>query len=165
MTYCALTHVFLFTYAVAFMCFHVIQSYTYACIYICIYALSIYITYYVNLAAFHSFWHAIHNGLRPAQCDLPDPGERCQGWQHHGFPRLLYPLSRDRVAACLATPCPGHAAFAGRTTRRRMAQRHPRRGRLRSAPRPHAHRTAAAAAVALACRTAQMWRTRPRMRC
>ena len=29
-------------------------------------------------------WHDIHNGLRPAQCDLPDPGERCQGWQHHG---------------------------------------------------------------------------------
>ena len=29
-------------------------------------------------------WSAIHDGLRPAQCDLPEPGERCQGWQHHG---------------------------------------------------------------------------------
>ena len=29
-------------------------------------------------------WHDLHDGLRPAQCDLPEPGERCQGWQHHG---------------------------------------------------------------------------------
>ena len=29
-------------------------------------------------------WHDVHNGVRPAQCDLPEPGERCQGWQHHG---------------------------------------------------------------------------------
>ena len=29
-------------------------------------------------------WRTIHDGLRPAQCDLPEPGERCQGWQHHG---------------------------------------------------------------------------------
>ena len=33
-----------------------------------------------------------------------------------------------------AIPCPGHAAFASWATRRRMAQRHPRRGRLRFAP-------------------------------
>ena len=29
-------------------------------------------------------WHDVHNGVRPAQCDLPEPGERCHGWQHHG---------------------------------------------------------------------------------
>ena len=67
--------------------------------------------------------------MRPAR-----PWREVPGLAAPRFPRLLYPLSRDRVAACFATPCPGHAAFAGRTTRRRMAQRHPRRGWLRSAP-------------------------------
>ena len=29
-------------------------------------------------------WPDVHNSLRPPQCDLPEPGERSQGWQHHG---------------------------------------------------------------------------------
>ena len=50
-------------------------------------------------------WHDVHHGVRPAQCDLPEPGERCQGWQHHGSPRLLYPLSRDRAIPSCYLPC------------------------------------------------------------
>ena len=41
-----------------------------------------------------SFWCDKLNDLRPTQCDLPEPGERCQGW--------LRPF---------ASPCPGHAAL------------------------------------------------------
>ena len=29
-------------------------------------------------------WSDLLNNLRPAQCDLPELGKRCQGWQHHG---------------------------------------------------------------------------------
>ena len=80
------------------------------------------------------------------------------------FPRLRYPLSRDRVAAYPATPWPGHATFAVRAARSRVAQCHPERGWLRSAARPHAHSTAAAAAVAPAGRSTQMWHARSRLR-
>ena len=31
--------------------------------------------------------HDVHNGVRPAHCDLPEPGERCQGW-HSGLSEL-----------------------------------------------------------------------------
>ena len=52
-------------------------------------------------------WRAIHDGLRPAQCVLPEPGERRQGWQHHGFrpcsTRLncCRPLRRPRRLCCV----------------------------------------------------------------
>ena len=93
-------------------------------------------------------WHDVHNGVRPAQCDLPEPGERCQGWQHHGSRACSTHYSRERAVTYLATPCPGHAAIAVRAARSCMARCHPERGWLRSAARPHANNSFAAAAAA-----------------
>ena len=83
---------------------------------------------------------------------LPEPGERRQvkvGSITVPAP-ALYPLSRDRAVTYLATRCPGHAAFAVRAARSRVAQCHPERGWLRSAARPHSNSFAAAAAATFA---------------
>ena len=90
--------------------------------------------------------------LLPPACALPKRLAVHSKVPDGRFPRLLYPLSP-------ATPCPGHAAFAVRAARSRVAQCHPERGWLHSAARPHAHSIAAAAAVAPAGRSTQIWHT------
>ena len=107
-------------------------------------------------------WSAIHDGLRPAQCDLPEPGERCQGWQHH-CSRACSTRFRDTdcYRGIAAGPCAARAgaadAFAVWAARCRMARHRPQRGRCNNAARPHAYRFAAAVAPAAARRTRQMW--------
>ena len=91
-----------------------------------------------------SSWHDVCTGVRSAHCDLPEPGERCQGWQHHGSRACSFHLRETELLAYLVTLCPGHTAFAVRAACSRVAQCHPERGWLRSAARPHAHSFAAA---------------------
>ena len=49
-------------------------------------------------------WSAIHDGLRPAQCDLPEPGERCQCWQHHGSRACSTRFRDTELLPALAPP-------------------------------------------------------------
>ena len=49
-------------------------------------------------------WRTIHDGLRPAQCDLPEPGERCQGWQHHGSRACATRFRDTELLPALAPP-------------------------------------------------------------
>ena len=49
-------------------------------------------------------WRAIHDGLRPAQCDLPEPGERCQGWQPHGSRACSTRFRDTELLPALAPP-------------------------------------------------------------
>ena len=49
-------------------------------------------------------WRTIHDGLRPAQCDLPEPGERCQGWQHHGSRACSTRFRDTELLPALAPP-------------------------------------------------------------
>ena len=47
-------------------------------------------------------WSDLLNDLRPAQWNLPEAGERCQGWQPHRFThftRLLFPLPQPSCVA------------------------------------------------------------------
>ena len=102
-------------------------------------------------------WSAIHDGpMRPAQCDLPEPGERLAASR---FSRLFNPFSRHRVAAGPCAARAGAAAFAVWAARCRMARHRPQRGRRNNAARPHAYRFAAVAPAA-ARRTRQMWAQR-----
>ena len=66
-------------------------------------------------------WRAIHDGLRPAQCDLPEPGERCQGWQHHGSRACSTRFRDTELLPALAPPAQA-AAFAVRAARCRLAR-------------------------------------------
>ena len=112
-------------------------------------------------------WRAIHDGLRPAQCDLPETWRAVPGLAASRFSRLFNPISRHRVAAGPRAARAGAAAFAVWAARCRMARHRPQRGRHHNTARPHAHRFAAATAPAVARRTRQMrgpW-TRLRRRC
>ena len=66
-------------------------------------------------------WSDLLNDLRPAQWNLPEAGERCQGWQPHRFThftRLLFPLPQPScclICQSLLRPC----------SARSRAQRHP----------------------------------------
>ena len=106
-------------------------------------------------------WYDIHNGLRPAQCDLPEPSKK--GWQHHGFPGLLILAKPSCCLPCRPLRGPCCVRSPGRMLLHR--QRRPKGGWLRFAPRPHVHSAATAAAVALACRSTQRRRTWTRMQC
>ena len=104
-------------------------------------------------------WHDVHNGVRPAQCDLPAHGERCQGWQHHSSHACSTHFRETELLPTL--PPSAQAMFCSQSGPHAAAWLSAIPSEAGSALPPD--RMAAAAAATFACRSTQVWRTWARL--